>query len=189
MWQAITAARGRPRPEPVASPRLPRRPWWRLAAAAVLLVGAGATLGYWARGGNGAANVASRNPDSSAAGAEPAPGRAAGTFNLAVAAHFTAVEAMLTTFRSTDDPTLTDGVRRWARDLLASTRLLLDSPAARDPQRRKLFEDLELILVQIVLLAPDAPEAERAVVDRAIASEQVLTRLRTSITAGMPSGT
>jgi hypothetical protein len=52
-----------------------------------------------------------------------------------------------------------------------------------------LLEDLEYVLAQIVQLDPNAPAADRAMVDRAINREQVLTRIRSSIPAGFPSGT
>jgi hypothetical protein len=71
----------------------------------------------------------------------------------------------------------------WARDLLSNTRLLLDSPAAVDPERRRLLEDLELVLVQIVQLAP-ANTADRAMIDRALEHDHVMTRLRTAVPAG-----
>jgi hypothetical protein len=80
-------------------------------------------------------------------------------------------------------------MQRWARDLLASTRLLMDSPAGEDPVRRQLLGDLEYVLARIVQLDPNAPAEDRALVDRAINREQVLTRIRSSIPAGFPSGT
>jgi hypothetical protein len=50
----------------------------------------------------------------------------------------------------------------WARDLLTTTRLLLDSPAGADPARRELLETLELVLVQIARLPrADSPGSAR----------------------------
>jgi hypothetical protein len=64
----------------------------------------------------------------------------------------------------------------------------MDSPAADDASRSQLLEDLEYVLVQIVQLDPNAPAEDRAMVDRAISREQVLTRIRSSIPAGFSSG-
>jgi hypothetical protein len=111
------------------------------------------------------------------------------TYEVASVQHLTAVEAMLTSFRAEQRSETDQALQRWARDLLSSTRLLLDSPAGEDPARRQLLEDLEFVLAQIVQLDPNAPAEDRAMVDRAITREQVLTRIRSSIPAGFPSGT
>jgi hypothetical protein len=99
------------------------------------------------------------------------------------------VETMLTSFRATERTETNATLQRLARDLLATTRLLMDSPAADDAARRQLLADLEYVLAQIVVLDPNAPAEDRAMVDRAIAREQVLTRIRSSIPAGFSSGT
>jgi hypothetical protein len=94
----------------------------------------------------------------------------------------------LTSYRANEEAATDAAMRRWARDLLASTRLLMDSPAGEDPGRRQLLEDLELVLAQIVQLDPNAPAEDRAQLQRSIAREQVLTRIRSSIPAGFSSG-
>jgi hypothetical protein len=80
-------------------------------------------------------------------------------------------------------------VATWARGLLTNTRLLLDSPAARDPQRARLLQDLELILVQIVQRSPSGAAAGRSVVERTLERTQIIPRLRSALPAGLPSGT
>lgn len=191
MWDAIAATRAATARDDIAA-RTARRSTerlWRLAAAAVLLIAGGAGIGYWARGDASRTNVVAGLPDTTGLAASGTSAeRTTSNYSVAASAHFTAAEALLVSFRAVDDASLAAGMRRWARDLLSTTRLLMDSPASADPQRRKLLEDLELILVQIVQLAPDATASDRAVVDRAISSEQVLTRIRTSIPAGSPSG-
>ena len=73
----------------------------------------------------------------------------------------------------------------WARDILSNTRLLLDSPAADDPARRRLLQDLELVLVQMVQRSPEAGAGdERAQINRSMERTQVLTRLRSALPAG-----
>jgi hypothetical protein len=77
----------------------------------------------------------------------------------------------------------------WARDILSNTRLLLDSPAADDPSRRRLLQDLELVLVQMVQRSPAAGEAEeRSHIDRSMERTQVLPRLRSALPAGRNNG-
>ena len=106
-------------------------------------------------------------------------------YQAATLQHLVRAEALLTSYRAEARAGKVDAeLSAWARDLLSSTRLLLDSPAARDPRRRQMLEDLELVLVQIVHLAPDSPEAERDFIDRAIERGDVMTRLRTTSPAG-----
>jgi hypothetical protein len=75
----------------------------------------------------------------------------------------------------------------WARDLLTTTRLLLDSPAGADPARRELLETLELVLVQIARLPRADSPGERALIDRAIRQGDLMTRLRGAVPAGSPA--
>ena len=65
-----------------------------------------------------------------------------------------------------------------ARDLLATTRLLMDSPDPIEPQLRVLLEDLELVLAQIARLParPDAPDVY--LIDQAMDQREVIPRLR-----------
>jgi hypothetical protein len=100
-------------------------------------------------------------------------------------------EALLTTYRRADD--MVGGrdqeamlqAARWARDVLSSTRLLLDSPASRDPQLRALLSDLELVLAQIVQLSGAPLQAdERELIERAMRDRDLLPRLRSAVPAG-----
>ena len=98
-------------------------------------------------------------------------------------------EAVLTAYRgaeaTTRDPQAMQQAARWARDVLSSTRLLIDSPAGRDPQMRTLFTDLELVLAQIVQLSGTPLEAsERELIDRAMRDRDLLPRLRSAVPAG-----
>lgn len=98
-------------------------------------------------------------------------------------------EALLTAYRAGDDPGRDrESIRqagRWARDVLTSTRLLLDSPAANDPQFRALFTDLELVLAQIVQLSGAPLQAdERDLIERSMRERDLLPRLRSVLPAG-----
>jgi hypothetical protein len=98
-------------------------------------------------------------------------------------------EALLTSYRSAEnvrDPQAMQQAARWARDVLSSTRLLLDSPAGRDPQMRTLFTDLELILAQIVQLSGTPLRAhERELIDHAMRDRDLLPRIRSVVPAGL----
>ena len=110
-------------------------------------------------------------------------------YDIAAVQYLSAAEALLTSFRAARDTAMDDVMRRWARDLLSTTRLLLDSPAAGDAQRRQLLEDLEVVLVQMVKLPAKDARFDRELIERSIARQQVLTRIRTSIPVGTASGT
>jgi hypothetical protein len=103
-------------------------------------------------------------------------------YTVAAAHHLTEAEAMLTAFKGDLSQGRMDAeISAWGKDLLSNTRLLLDSPAAKDPVRRKLLQDLELVLVQIVQLSPNSPARDRDLIKGALTDDQVLTRLRTAI--------
>ena len=182
MWDAIARAR-QARTSPVAGHIGRSVPIVRYAVAASLLIGAGIGLGYWMRG------PAATQPAVVVSPATPDSVIRNTTYEVASVAHLSAVETMLTSYRATE-MRIEDEVamHRLARDLLATTRLLMDSPAAEDANRRQLLQDLEYVLVQIVQLDPNAPAEDRANVERAIAREQVLTRIRSSIPAGFSRG-
>ena len=73
----------------------------------------------------------------------------------------------------------------WSHDLLESTRLLIDSPAGRDPKRRVLLLELELILVQLVESGPAMRTEDRTMMDNLLSqSALLLTRIRTTVPAG-----
>jgi len=104
------------------------------------------------------------------------------SYTVATAQHLTEAEAMLTSFKGDLSQGRMDAqISAWGKELLSNTRLLLDSPAARDPVRRKLLQDLELVLVQIVQLSPKSSARDRDLIRGALTDDQVLTRLRTAI--------
>jgi hypothetical protein len=65
-----------------------------------------------------------------------------------------------------------------ARELLATTRLLMDSPQAGNPHLRALLDDLELVLAQIVRLPPRAASPDVYLIDQTLDEREVLPRLR-----------
>ncbi len=106
-------------------------------------------------------------------------------YQVATLRHFTNAEALMTTYRTSPHDARTDAqMASWARDLLSQTRLLLDSPAAADPARRRLLQDLELVLVEMSQLSPNAAPVERELIDGSVQHGDMMTRLRLAVPAG-----
>jgi len=69
-----------------------------------------------------------------------------------------------------------------AADLLVTTRLLIDSPAAsRDVKLRSLLEDLELVLVQIARLRNERSRSDLDLIHQAVEQGDVLSRLNSAV--------
>ena len=64
-----------------------------------------------------------------------------------------------------------------AADLLVTTRLLMDSPAAQDPKLRGLLEDLELVLVQIARLRVERNKSDLDLIHQTVEQGDVISRL------------
>ncbi len=99
-------------------------------------------------------------------------------YSIASRQHLTRAEALIAVVAMSAEDALLDSLTgKWARDILVNTRLLLDSPAGDDPVRRRLLEDLETILVQLVQRTGRVEE-DKAMLDRTLQRTQLLTRLR-----------
>ena len=120
--------------------------------------------------------------------AEPiaaAPARDDAAYRLAAAEHLGQAEAFLTLFRAS----VREGHRERlapaaARQLLATNRLLLDSPAAADPRLRFLLQDLELVLAEIAQLAPERRHEDLKLITDGLDRDGMLVRLRAAVPAG-----
>jgi hypothetical protein len=214
MWAAIQTVRGTGASVPMFQRTAARR-WAWIGMAATLLIGVG--IGRYAYRNQPAPTVAANAPAISppadapqtnpvnaptqavpavpssapANRAAPANGSSSnGAYVVASDRHLQAVQVLLTSFSTENADTRSDSlVAVWARGLLTNTRLLLDSPAARDPQRARLLQDLEVVLVQLVQRSPGAAVADRSDVERTIQKTQIIPRLRSALPAGLPSGT
>ena len=206
MWRRIEAER---RVRRFAAPTQ-RRTWWLTATALAATLLLGIAIGTRMQRANGrpgtlpptvamgpSSTPAPSAPTATPAGS-PAPTPVAGraptpnatgsvTFDAAAADHLGRAEALLTTFntesaRGTIDPQ----IGAWAGDLLTETRLLLDSPRARDPHTRKLLSDLEVVLAQIAQLKsqPDSRPDELEIIEQAVRSQNMMTRLRDATPPG-----
>ena len=107
-------------------------------------------------------------------------------YRVATTEHLSQSEAFLTLFRVSltrpGDQRLSSVT---ARQLLATNRLLLDSPAGSDSRTRLLLQDLELVLAQIAQLSgrPNSPDLD--LITNGLEDSGVMSRLRTAV----PSGT
>jgi hypothetical protein len=69
-----------------------------------------------------------------------------------------------------------------AGELLSTTRLLLDSPAAAsDPRLKTLLEDLELVLAQLARLPSEHGKTELNLITEALVQRDVVPRLRSAV--------
>jgi hypothetical protein len=68
-----------------------------------------------------------------------------------------------------------------ATELLTSTRLLLDSPAASDARFKDLLEDLELVLAQIAMLQSGRTRQEIDLITDALEERDVMPRIRSAV--------
>ena len=200
MWGAIEAQRRKGamapggaeeasvRVDEPAARRGRRRVW--VAAA----VGLAATLAL----GVGLGRVSVRTPESTVARVAPrvAPAAASapaasgtGAFDMAAAEHLGRAEVLLTTYKGEERNRAGDrAIANWTKDMLSTTRLLMDSPAGEDAATRKLLEDLEVVLVQMVQLPASAGAEDRRMIERTLERGQLLTRLRTVAPTAVPQG-
>jgi len=184
MWTAIEARRRSGGRTSARGLRADRgwgiRPWL-LAAAACAVMATGMTIGWIAHMRVAPNRQATSEPTLAVSRGD---GRA---YQITMTRNLAQAEALFTTLRDARGA-VTDShdaqLARWANDLLGNTRLLLDSPAAADPRRRRLLEDLELVLVQIVELGPNQSATDRQMIDQTLDHNHMLTRLRAAVPAG-----
>ncbi|MGQ0767052.1 MAG: hypothetical protein ACT4OZ_15495 [Gemmatimonadota bacterium] len=74
-----------------------------------------------------------------------------------------------------------------AREMLSTTRLLLDSRAAANPRLKELLEDLEFVLAQIARLQNAPSREELDIITDALQQQDIVPRIR-SIAAGLSAG-
>ena len=172
MWTRIEAARRTRR-----SAGFRRSVWWSLAAAAVLVLGIG--IGWLLKPGSAKAGrdiVVSNVP-------QPRGGITA--FQVAATQFLGQTEMFLTAFRTeAANGNVESGTSRRARELLSTTRLMMDSPAATDARLRMLLQELELVLAEISTLTGDQAGQEAGMITEGLDQRGLLPRLRTAVPAG-----
>jgi hypothetical protein len=179
LWARIQAAReGAPvnatapqQPAPRVLPFRPRRTWFAAAAAAAAELANGIGIGR-----------VSVEPETARL-REPVANPT--TYRLAAQEHLSQSEAFLTLFRTSLEQRSNQRLASAsARQLLATNRLLLDSPAASDPKIRLLLEDLELVLAEIAQLSPRSRAEDLQLIRDGIERGNVMPRLRTAVPPG-----
>ena len=192
MWEAIQEARATAEDAQAGrfSGVIPlRRGSWRLLSviAAALLLGVAIDRVALRRADRPSAPVAVM-PSTPSDSSDPSR-----LYRMAAAQTLTQAEALLTAYRAGSererDPIAARQLGSWGREVLGSTRLLIDSPAGDDPQLRALLNDLELVLVQIIQLSGAQLDAgDRDLIDRALQDRDLLPRIRTAVPAGIVAG-
>jgi hypothetical protein len=107
-------------------------------------------------------------------------------YRLVVLQHLAGSEAMITAFRTAARRGDMDAqLARWARELLSTTRMLESSAATQDPTMKRLLEDLDLVIAQIVQYATHGTNnsEELDLIEQSITSRGVITKLRGTVSA------
>lgn len=182
MWTVIEDAHFNT-PIPISTtPRITSRaPWLAAAAALVIGIGVGRYLPSGAKPAQNeaspsaiAANLGSSSSDTSAV---------ADAYRDQTNRYLGQAAALLISLPAKDANGKTDATFAVkATDLLVTTRLLIDSPAAaQDPKLHSLLEDLELVLVQIARLRSEKNMGDLDLIHQAVEQGDVLSRLNSAV--------
>jgi len=187
IWARVQAARADRKVVPIESVRRSdgptvrrldrpavRRITWAAGIAAILLIGIALGRSTVTNSPVPGPSTMSALPDSSL----PREKKNA-AYTVAAVQHLTRVETFLTTLRTAPD----QQYNGQARELLISTRLLLDAKDM-DPRLKKLMSDLEDILVQIVQYNANGTREDLDLITDGLEERQVLPRLHSAIPAG-----
>jgi hypothetical protein len=112
-------------------------------------------------------------------------------YRLVVLQHLAGSEAMITAFRASARRGEVDAqLASWSRELLTTTRMLESSRVAGDPTMKRLLDDLDLVIGQIVMYVTRGTNnsEELDLIEQSISSRGVITKLRSTIPARTLSG-
>ena len=182
MWQVIENAHFDAR---AANSRWTRTAPW-LAAAATLVIGIG--IGRYvprAKTSTSAPVVAASNMAAPVADTSAV----ADAYRDQTSHYLGQAAALLISLPAKDVSGKTDAsFANKAADLLVTTRLLIDSPAASgDPKLRSLLEDLELVLVQIARLHGEKNKSDLDLIHQAVEQGDVISRLNSAAATNQSS--
>ena len=182
MWRAIEDAHfNSPASIPRAGGTTSSAPW--LAAAAALVIGVG--IGHYVPlGKKPAPDTASTSASASSQALPPGADTSAvaDAYRDQTSRYLGQAAALLISLPARDASAKTDAsFAGKAADLLVTTRLLMDSPAAQDPRLRSLLEDLELVLVQIARLRGERNKGDMDLIHQAVEQGDVLSRLNSAV--------
>jgi len=111
-------------------------------------------------------------------------------YRLVVLQHLAGSEAMITAFRTSAHHGAVDAqIASWSRDLLSTTRMLEASPATQDPTMRRLLDDLDLVISQIVQYTTHGTHDpdELDLIEQSIAKRGVISKLRSTLPPRAPA--
>ena len=180
MWQVIENAHFDRRATATSRRWMQTGPW--LAAAATLLIGIG--IGRYLPSKRAASTSSPVTASSSNASATtPENSAVADAYRDQTSQYLGQTAALLISLPAKDGSLKADATfANKAADLLVTTRLLIDSPAAtQDPKLRALLEDLELVLVQIARLRGERNEGDLDLIHQAVEQGDVLSRLNSAV--------
>jgi hypothetical protein len=107
-------------------------------------------------------------------------------YHLVVLQHLVGSEAMITAFRTAAHRGEMDAqLASWSRELLSTTRLLEASAATQDPTMKRLLEDLDLVIAQIVQYVTHGTNnsEDLDLIEQSITTRGVITKLRGTVSA------
>jgi hypothetical protein len=171
MWTAIEAEAFAPKVQSIAAARgtsLAGNPWLRMAAVLVLGVAIGRLT----------MQAPASPPAMVEASAPVQPNVAQASYQLSAERYLGQTVTLLASLPrqlqtgGTDSAYITK-----ASQSLAQLRMLMDSPAANNPRLRALFEDLELVLVQVVQMPNSGSPSEAKLIRQAMQERDVMPRL------------
>jgi hypothetical protein len=157
-----------------------RAPGWRVFAGAMA-----ATLLFGVLLGRA---TASRNlPSPAAAGPDRTSGQMASSpagdpYQLTTQEFLGRTAVLLAALPSKGRPGVNDErLTEQARQLLGTTRLLLDSPVGHEQRMKDLLEDLELVLAQVARLQTQRPGEALTLINEALEERDVVPRIRSAV--------
>lgn len=154
-----------------------RTPSWRIFSvglAAALAMGIG--LGRFTKAGVESPNVAA-----APAVVSDTAVRASGAYDRVASELLGRTVVLLTALPENGNVASGERFAVQATELLTSTRLLLDSPAASDARFKDLLEDLELVLAQIAMLQSGRTRQEIDLITDALVERDVVPRIRSAV--------
>jgi hypothetical protein len=141
------------------------------------------------------ANAGGSSPASGTNGVAAAPAGAPTNqslaYRLVVLQHLAGSEAMITSFRSeARNDRLDAELASWSRELLSTTRLLESSQASTDPVMKRLLDDLDLVISQIVQYTDKGKmnTEELDLIEQSINKRGVMAKLRSTTSRTFPAG-
>lgn len=111
-------------------------------------------------------------------------------YHLVVLQHLAGSEAMITAFRTAAHRGEMDAqLASWSRELLGTTRMLEATAATQDPTMKRLLEDLDLVIAQIVQYATHGTNnsEELDLIEQSITTRGVIAKLRGTASARNPA--